>query len=157
MKEYVIDTENQNTDEENEETYLNLDLSILTDRNSSERKTSIADWNGIRIFDIATEERIREHQGREKEEVNRYKEVVFNSNLNPNEKELEYIKNNVFATIVIGGKNLNPKKKSEPAWISNVIIVSGFLIVLLVGIWYGRYKGKVRVRKLADIDNSYEE
>lgn len=154
MKEYDTDKENENT---GEEAYLNLDMSILTDRNTGEEKTSGGNWYGIRIFDKIAEEQIQEHQNKEKEEIAFYKGKIFFSSSDQTDKELEYIRDHVFAAAAAAVKKPDPVKGQETVWGSVVMVSAAVFTVLLTGIWYGRYKKKMRGKRLADIDDSYEE
>jgi hypothetical protein len=140
-----------------EDAYLTLDLSVLAERNSSENKIALSDRYGIRIFAPETEERIREYQAEEKQKENYYLENVFLSSGNMGEQELETIRSSVFSVTVLPGKEAAPARKSGLSWQNVAAVFAACFLVLVVGTFYGRYKKKGREKKLADIDNRYDE
>lgn len=140
-----------------EETYLTLDLSVLAERNHSENKIALSDRYGIRIFAPETEERIQEYQAEEKQKENYYRKNIFLSSGNMGEQELKTIKSRVFSVTVLPGKETAPVSKHGLSWQSAAAVFAVCFLVLVVAIFYGRYKKKGREKKLADIDNRYDE
>lgn len=150
MDEHMI-SGNQGQDE----SALDLNLSVLTDRGGSD--TSVTDKSGIYIFDIETEARIKQYIQMEQDRLLYYKEEVFEGKAKWADAELETIKGQIFAMSSTSNRsfeNRNPglSEKGNTAWF---IVLPVFCI--FISLSYGRIKKKEREKRIADIDNSYDE
>lgn len=138
-----------------EESSLDLNLSVLTDRDGF--TVPLMDKTGIRVFDIEVEEQMEQYIQREQDKLNYYETQVFRRKKAQEKSDLDIIKEQVFAITSVS--NNSPEKrdsgshgKGSIVWL---MIVS--VICIYISLSYGRVKKKEREKKIADLDNCYDE
>lgn len=134
---------------------LDLNPSVLTDRDGS--ATALMDKSGIHVFSNEAEAQIKQYIQLEQDKQLYLRKEVFRENVDQVDKELKLIEEQVFAMTAIPN-NINVdkipdfKEKGNIVWF---IILSIFCIYISLS--YGRFKKKEREKKIADLNNSYDE
>lgn len=133
---------------------LRLDVSVLTDRTGG--RTALMDKNGLYIFEESVEEQIAQYLIREQEKSAYYKSSVFSEDTTNEDRELNYIKSHVFMQISSVSDRTAPEAKKDNGaslWLTAGIAVTGIVITVL----YWRRMKKAREKRIADLDNRYDE
>lgn len=146
-----IKTENGDSDE----AYLDLDPSVLSQR--SGKTSSITDLYGLKVFDEAVEKQIEEYKLKNQQEIQFYHLNLFATSVKQEDEELEIIRQSVFAESAAFGKPVQAGSRESDLGENIVIAFLIMILILLTGISYGRFKKKGREKRLADINNSYDE
>jgi len=143
--------------EEVDDATLDLNLSVLAERNGTVRNTAVMDHYGIRVFNWNIEVQIRQYEANEQQKIAYYKRRVLSRDRNQEDKELETIRKQVFAVSSVPSKTIEDHSNQGGVWQNAILTTMIIMLMLMVGIFYGRLKKKEREKKLADIDNSYDE
>lgn len=143
--------------EEADDSTLDLNLSVLAERNGTGKDTAIMDRYGIRVFDWNIEKQIQQYEANEQQKIAYYKRRVLSRDCNQEDKELETIRNQVFAVSSVPPKIIEDHSNQGGVWQNAALTAIIIVLMLMVGIFYGRFKKKEREKKLADINNSYDE
>jgi len=143
--------------EEEDDSTLDLNLSVLAERNGAAKDTAIMDHYGIRVFDWSIEEKIQQYEANEQQKIAYYKRRILSRDHNQEDKELETIRRQVFTVSSVPSKTIENYPNQGGVWKNTVIIAIIMVLMLMVGTFYGRFKKKEREKKLADINNSYDE
>lgn len=143
--------------EEADDAALDLNLSVLAERNGTVKDTAIMDRYGIRVFAWSIEKEIQQYEANEQQKIVYYKKRVLSRDRNPEDKELETIRKQVFAVSAVPPKTIENHSNQGGVWQSAVLTAMIIVLILMVGIFYGRFKKKEREKKLADINDSYDE
>lgn len=136
---------------------LNLDPSLLLDRDSVATYEAIMDRYVIRIFDEKAEEQISRYQQEVRKRENFYKRMVFRVNNELADRELNVIRSELFALSYTPSRIKQNNNETKSSFQNPGLIVVLCLLVTGISIGYGRVKRKERERKLADFNNSYDE
>lgn len=133
---------------------LRLDVSVLTDR--AGKTAALMDKNGLYVFAESVEYQIEQYQMEEQEKAAYYKTHVFQADAPDEDRELEYIRSHVFMEVSTVSGRPNPEGRKEAAvspWLTAGIAAAGIMISVL----YWRRKKKAREKRIADLDNRYDE
>lgn len=133
---------------------LRLDVSVLTDRAGGQ--TALMDKNELYIFEQSVEDQIAQYLTREQEKNDYYRSHVFEVDIVAGDPELEYIKRHVFMQASSVSERTNPEVKGKDSvslWLTVGIIAAG---VMITGFYWKRKK-KAREKRIADLDNRYDE
>lgn len=136
-----------------DDTQIDLDLSVLAERNGTQREAAIMDRYGIYVFSPEIETLIQQYQVKERQKESYYKEMAFEKITDLESKELAYFQEQVFWTIAPPARTVQQKKVADNAYGNGILAVVVFALVLGIGIRYGKKKK----RKLADMENPYGE
>lgn len=134
---------------------IDLNVSVLTDRDGS--APALMDKAGIHIFDAEGEARIQHYIQTEHNRLLFYKKEVFEGKTGRVDHELQTIKEQVFAITASSNhsfenRNAEMSEKSNIVWIMLLPI-----ICIYISLSYRRFKKKEREKRIADIDNCYDE
>lgn len=143
-----------NTEVRATDSNLRLDVSVLTDRAGDQ--TALMDKNELYIFEESVEARIGQYLIREQKMNDYYRAHVFAADTAPVDRELEYIKSHVFMQASSVSERMNPEKKESDGisiWLTAAILAAGILISAI----YWNRKKKAREKRIADLDNRYDE
>ena len=137
------------------EAYLNLDLTALTDRGAS--SAAIMDKSGIRIFDIPVEQQINRHGQTERKKLSFYKTEAFSGGFPAEDGELEAIKQQVFLAVPEGVNRGRSVERMETAGGSRMMLMVILAVGIIISAAYAHKKKRERERKIADLNNRYDE
>lgn len=143
--------------QETEPANLDLDTSVLTEQGNALKHAALMDLYGVRILDQDIEKQINEYQQREQQKIAYYKAAVFLQGQGFVDKEFNYIRENVFSVPQTSARSMETKEYPDDFRQLTGFIVSLVLLILLTGICYGKLKQIKRGKKLADINNRYDE
>ena len=107
--------------EEVDDATLDINLSVLAERNGTVRDTAIMDHYGIRVFDWKIEEQIRQYEANEQQKIAYYKKRVLSRDRNQEDKELETIRKQVFAVSSVPSKMIEDYSNQRGVWQSAVL------------------------------------
>lgn len=143
--------------QETEAANLNLDTSVLIDKNSRIRRVALMDLYGLRVLDQDIEKRIEEYQQKEQRKNDFYKTIVFQNEQDMVDKELDIIREHVFFATYTSAQSMVTREQSDNFRQYAGITVGMVLLILLIGLCYGKFKQSKREKRLADINDSYDE
>lgn len=135
---------------------LSLDPTVRIENNVN--KISIMDQYEIHVFNTETQEKLKNAEKDEQAKISIIKNTTFYTCDDIEKQELSLIRYTVFESGSLLTKDIEESKNIDMKNATyNYIYIGIGLLIGLIGTIYAKHKKKEREKRIADINNSYDE